>query len=127
MFSNRIALANLNKFLAIYFREVDPDHFGEDNKELVRLFERDGELKRVRPPVWARKAVFYRDRGRCTGCGVNLSGLIDTFDVAHYDHMMPLSRGGLNDVTNLQLLCERCNKRKGDRVTVPSNRYRRWY
>ncbi|WP_338783130.1 HNH endonuclease signature motif containing protein [Streptomyces sp. DG1A-41] len=127
MFSNRRALANLHKFLAVYVREVDPQYIGEDENELGRLLERDGELKRVRPPGWARKAVFYRDRGRCTSCGVNLSGLIDTFDVANYDHMMPLSRGGLNDVTNLQLLCERCNNRKADRITIPSNRYRRWY
>ncbi|MGW1464543.1 HNH endonuclease [Streptomyces sp. NPDC002308] len=127
MFTNRRALASLNKFLSMYLDGFDPAYFGEEDQELSKLFRREGELKRVRPPVWARRAVFYRDRGRCTGCRVNLSGLIDTFDVANYDHMIPLARGGLNDVTNLQLLCERCNTSKGDRIRIPSNRYRRWY
>ncbi|MFF3642446.1 HNH endonuclease [Streptomyces sp. NPDC002564] len=127
MFTNRRALASLNKFLSMYLDGFDPAYFGKEDQELTKLFKREGELKRVRPPVWARRAVFYRDRGRCTGCRVNLSGLIDTFDVANYDHMIPLARGGLNDVTNLQLLCEKCNTSKGDRIRIPSNRYRRWY
>ncbi|MFE2991148.1 HNH endonuclease [Streptomyces sp. NPDC059262] len=127
MFTNRRALASLNKFLSMYLDGFSPEYFTEEDKELTKLFAGEGELKRVRPPIWARRAVFYRDRGRCTGCRVNLSGLIDTFDVANYDHMIPLARGGLNDVTNLQLLCERCNKRKGDRIHIPSNHYRRWY
>ncbi|MDT0572301.1 HNH endonuclease signature motif containing protein [Streptomyces sp. DSM 3412] len=127
MFLNRRALANLNEFLAMHVGEVASDHFGTDEAPLVDLFVRDGELKRVRPPMWARRAVFYRDRGRCTACGTDLSGLIDTLNVGNYDHMMPLARGGLNDVTNLQLLCENCNLKKADKIVAPSNRYRRWY
>ncbi|MET4661215.1 hypothetical protein ABID80_004946 [Streptomyces sp. PvP037] len=127
MFLNRRALANLNEFLASYVEEVRRDNFDTDEASLSDLFARDGELKRARPPMWARRAVFYRDRGRCTACGADLSGLIDTLSVGNYDHMMPLARGGLNDVTNLQLLCEDCNSKKSDRVVAPSNRYRRWY
>ncbi|MEU6630982.1 HNH endonuclease signature motif containing protein [Streptomyces parvus] len=127
MFLNRRALANLNQFLARYAGEVTTDGFDADEASLMNLFVRDGELKRVRPPMWARRAVFYRDRGRCTTCGTDLSGLIDTLNVGNYDHMMPLARGGLNDVTNLQLLCENCNSKKYDKVEDPSNRYRRWY
>jgi hypothetical protein len=127
MFLNRRALANLNEFLARYVGEVSRDFFDTDEAPLADLFAVDGELKRVRPPMWARRAVFYRDRGRCTACGADLSGLIDTLSVGNYDHMMPLARGGLNDVTNLQLLCENCNLKKSDRVVAPSNRYRRWY
>jgi hypothetical protein len=127
MFLNRRALANLNEFLARYVGEVSLANFDTGEASLVDLFARDGELKRVRPPMWARRAVFYRDRGRCTACGADLSGLIDTLSVGNYDHMMPLARGGLNDVTNLQLLCENCNFKKSDRLVAPSNRYRRWY
>lgn len=127
MFLNRRALANLNEFLARYVGEVSRDNFDTDEASLADLLACDGELKRVRPPMWARRAVFYRDRGRCTTCGADLSGLIDTLSVGNYDHMMPLARGGLNDVTNLQLLCENCNSKKSDRVLTPSNRYRRWY
>ncbi len=31
----------------------------------------------------------------------------------HVDHVKAISRGGLNVFTNLQLLCPRCNLRKG--------------
>ncbi|NDK25610.1 HNH endonuclease [Streptomyces sp. TR1341] len=125
MFLNRRALANLNQFLSGYVGEIASDGFDPDEASLADLFVRDGELKRVRPPMWARRAVFYRDRGRCTACGTDLSGLIDTLSVGNYNHMVPLARSGLNDVTNLQLLCENCNSQKSDKVEDPSNRYRR--
>ncbi|WP_374982732.1 HNH endonuclease [Streptomyces fradiae] len=127
MFMNRRALANLNKFLATHVDDIDPSFLEGEDRELAALFVDEGELKRSRPPTWARRAVFYRDRGRCTNCAADLSGLVDSFPAANYDHMIPLARGGLNDVTNIQLLCERCNLRKSDKITHPSNQYRRWY
>jgi 5-methylcytosine-specific restriction endonuclease McrA len=57
-----------------------------------------------------------------------LSGLINLENLENYDHIVALARFGLNDVCNLQLLCERCNqveKRDGDAVT--SARYQSWY
>jgi len=32
------------------------------------------------------------------------------------DHIVPLARGGLNHPANLQPLCHRCNRRKGDAI-----------
>lgn len=54
-----------------------------------------------------REAVFRRDGGRCVECG-------DDFDI-QYDHVIPWSMGGADSVENLQLLCSRCNQRKGNR------------
>jgi 5-methylcytosine-specific restriction endonuclease McrA len=43
------------------------------------------------------------------GCGRSiLSGY-------HIDHVIPVSRGGLHEIGNLQLLTPRCNLRKGAR------------
>lgn len=45
----------------------------------------------------------------CAVC--NLSGLI------HVDHIIPISKGGTNEQSNLQPLCSQCNYRKGNRKT----------
>ena len=45
----------------------------------------------------------------------------------HYDHIVPLASGGLNDVTNIQLLCEDCNRRKSAGLAITSTRYEPWY
>ncbi len=78
------------------------------------LLERDGMLRRIRLPVWAKHGIFFRDRGRCASCLKDLSGTIATGGEAHYDHIVPRALGGSNDATNFQLLCSNCNLLKGD-------------
>jgi 5-methylcytosine-specific restriction endonuclease McrA len=34
-------------------------------------------------------------------------------DQFHIDHKTPISRGGSNDIGNLQILCPTCNMKKG--------------
>ena len=48
--------------------------------------------------------------GKCVYCGVRL-----TMAMSHIDHITPIAQGGTNDDWNLQLLCPKCNLRKGDR------------
>lgn len=43
-----------------------------------------------------------------------------------FDHVVALADGGLNDITNLQLLCESCNRMKSHNSVMPNQRYRRW-
>ena len=45
----------------------------------------------------------------CLKCGFN--------PAISPDHVLPLSLGGMNTVENLQLLCDSCNKSKGDDAT----------
>jgi hypothetical protein len=56
-------------------------------------------------PQDVKVAVVIRDKGKCVECGSSAD--------LHYDHKIPWSRGGTNTVNNIQLLCGRCNRRKG--------------
>lgn len=77
----------------------------------------DGEkpkkwVDRITIPSWAKKAIISRDRGNCADCGKNLTQELE--DNYHIDHILPLSKGGTNDVSNLQILCEPCNLTKSN-------------
>jgi len=52
------------------------------------------------------RELLQLQRFRCANCSVSIkSGY-------HADHIMPLSRGGTNDIGNIQLLCQPCNQAK---------------
>lgn len=59
-------------------------------------------------PRAVQREVWQRDGGRCVECS--------TREKLCFDHIVPFSRGGSNTVRNLQLLCERCNLSKGNRI-----------
>ena len=128
MFTNRAAMAGLNRLVAAQLQNIDPDGVREDPdlRSLLMVSGSTVRPKRTPIPKWVRNAVFFRDHGRCVYCGRDLTALIDSQPARHFDHIVPLARGGINDVTNLQLLCETCNTKKSDIPVEPSNKYRRW-
>ncbi|MFD4254597.1 HNH endonuclease [Amycolatopsis thermoflava] len=126
LFLNRGTMADLNQQLASAVVEVGALRT-ELDPELRSLFTSSGRLKRKRVPKWARDAVYFRERGRCASCARDLTGLLDALPDKQFDHIVPLTEGGLNDVSNLQLLCADCNRAKSDTLTPPSKWYRRWY
>lgn len=125
LFQNRQLLLNFNDYMSSILSGATM----EDADELDHaLLSPRGTLLRVRPPKWAQRAVFYRDRGRCVLCDSDLSGLANIENVENYDHIVPLSQYGLNDVSNLQLLCVHCNQiEKKDGAAITSGRYQQWY
>lgn len=125
LFTNRKLMMELNKIFADFITEMKVDEIYD--RGIKMLFEKDGMLKRKTPPVWAKNAVFFRDRGHCTICNKDLTRLLSLQNDSNYDHIVPLALGGLNDVTNLQLLCKECNDEKGHNKIVTTNRYEKWY
>ena len=124
LFANRKLLYLFNQFMAgllqLFFSDMP-------NCESSSLLKGPGVLKRVNVPAWAKRAVFYRDRGMCSLCQKDLSGMLSSQPDLQYDHVIPLAVGGLNDVTNIQLLCQECNSSKSDKIKPVSNIYESWY
>ena len=56
-----------------------------------------------------RYQVLKASGGRCALCGATKNER--PLDV---DHIIPRSRGGKNELTNLQVLCSKCNRSKGN-------------
>jgi 5-methylcytosine-specific restriction endonuclease McrA len=59
-------------------------------------------------PQTVKAEVWRRDGGACVECKAS--------EYLEFDHVIPWSRGGATSVTNLQLLCRRCNQLKGARL-----------
>ncbi len=56
--------------------------------------------------------LLKRQNSKCANC------LCSIKQGYHVDHISPLSRGGSNDITNIQLLCPSCNMRKGSKDPI---------
>jgi 5-methylcytosine-specific restriction protein A len=67
---------------------------------------RRGERRCLSPRV--RRLVMARCEARCRHC--RSTALLQV------DHVVPISRGGTDDIANLQILCRTCNLRKSDRL-----------
>ena len=62
-------------------------------------------------PRHFRTATFQRDKHTCQHCERKFA-----VAMLHADHVMPIARGGLTTLGNLQTLCGPCNLRKGKRL-----------
>jgi len=54
-----------------------------------------------------KRRKIKEQNGQCIYCSTNLNSLN-----CDLDHIVPLSRGGTNELANFQALCGRCNKEK---------------
>ena len=61
-------------------------------------------------PDSIRYKVLKADKQRCALCGITAKDRM--LDV---DHILPLSRGGKSTEDNLQVLCSKCNRSKGNK------------
>ncbi len=76
---------------------------------IIRLLVYD-RLPR-RPVKFNRRNIYARDRNRCQYCGKKYQ----TSELS-LDHIVPRSRGGHTDWTNIVCCCVKCNVKKGGRT-----------
>ena len=57
-----------------------------------------------------RFSIYSRDGYRCCKCGRS-----QRWTDLEIDHIKPIAKGGKSTYDNLQTLCRRCNKEKGDK------------
>jgi hypothetical protein len=78
------------------------------NVEAAIEFQRSGP-KRDPIPEDVKLLVWARDGGCCVRCGANQD--------LHFDHIIPINKGGGNSEQNIQILCQLCNLKKSDKIT----------
>lgn len=81
-------------------------------KKVRKQLETEGVIDKSpkRPPIPREvvDAVYSRDGGRCVYCG--------STDNLQLDHIIPFSKGGATTLENLQLLCQKCNLEKSNKI-----------
>lgn len=69
----------------------------------------DSKVKRKSFKTTERTIIYNKNKGRCAICGKFIP-----FDEFTVDHIIPLSKGGTNELKNLQCTCKTCNLIKQD-------------
>ncbi len=77
------------------------------------------KLEDLSPSKSLRYDIFSKSKGVCIACGARPPQVS-----LHVDHIMPVSRGGLTEPSNLQALCYKCNTQKRDRDDLD---FLRWH
>lgn len=82
--------------------------YKEVELELIEKGEIFKDAKRPSIPRDVSDTVYRRDGGRCVECG--------SAENLHFDHIIPFSKGGATNIENLQILCQKCNIQKSNKI-----------
>lgn len=86
-----------------------------EKKAIVRRNKLLRKNSQVNKSTKAQVALLHN--GKCAICSTinNQKGQM------HIDHIIPISRGGGDEIENLQLLCKKCNDTKGSLLPILQN------
>jgi hypothetical protein len=90
-----------------YFKGWHPfQRVPHENEAPPAFHDAKAEREKLTPAL--RYSVIRRDGSRCRCCGASVT----TGAILHVDHIIPIAKGGLTVVGNLQTLCAVCNQGK---------------
>jgi 5-methylcytosine-specific restriction endonuclease McrA len=95
-------------------RFVRSEHLTLPRPAVIRLVKFIHVPRRFRRQV-TNTFLFARDRYRCQYCGRTGAELRPRESLTR-DHLIPISRGGTNEWTNVVTACSPCNTRKGNKL-----------
>ncbi len=90
------------------------EHLAVPRPTVIRLIRFVHVPRKFRRQV-TNTFLFARDDYRCQYCSRSAGDLRDR-ECLTRDHLVPLSRGGTNDWSNVTTACSTCNTRKGNRL-----------
>jgi 5-methylcytosine-specific restriction enzyme A len=85
--------------------EIDSNTIFPSDYEPIRFFQRTSISEDL------RQEVFKRDNYECQIKSEGCQG-----KATEVDHIVPVSKGGLNNLENLQASCSSCNRKKSDKI-----------
>lgn len=94
------------------------EHFIQYLAELVE-FKNSVAGQRALMTSALRESIKKRDNYTCQCCGLSTKGEPNL--LLEIDHIIPVSKGGITTESNLQTLCWKCNRAKGNKIVESNN------
>lgn len=103
---------------------VEEFHISKDDDYLCRIYGHECPVFTVAEPFTETKKlrninrnisrevllkVYSRDKQICQICNITIP-----YDEIEYDHIIPWSKGGGSNESNIRLVCSSCNKKRGN-------------
>lgn len=108
---------SLDKFwllLKIMFFNSEKESDIEEHLNDIKFFEQgESEYLRIRREYNASRDMLFQALVERDGCLCQHCHSVENLTV---DHIIPVSRGGKNYLSNLQILCKSCNSKKGAKI-----------
>ena len=98
-----------------YKVQITPDILKDMQSEISAKIEKTGHSKTQRSAMTndLREAIKKRDNYTCCICGNSV--FKEPNLLLEVDHIVPVSKGGKTEASNLQTLCWRCNRKKSNK------------
>src|ERR1700761_1778044 len=98
------------------YRMHDYLQWADSREEILKRRAVGSSRSAMRANAELMKAVKSRDGSACRYCGINVDWANHRgASGGTYDHVIPLSKRGNNDLDNIVVSCRACNSRKRDR------------